>query len=216
MGSIYIIKNTVNNKVYIGQTIQPVDVRFKEHLRKSEIIDTHLYKAMRKYGKDKFYYEILESNLEYSQLLQHEQYWISYYNSYKNGYNDTLGGEGYLKYTDHEILSLWQNGLNCSNIAKQLNTNTALISSRLQNLGITKEQIDQRVKEQNSKREYDPVLQFTKDGILIKEWPNATIIERETGMQRSNIKACCNGKLQTAYGYIWRRKNKEGPQRKAR
>lgn len=93
-------------------------MRFKEHLRKSENIDTHLYKAMRKYGKDKFYYEILESNLEYSQLLQREQYWISYYNSYKNGYNDTLGGEGYLKYADQEILSLWQDGLNCSNIAK--------------------------------------------------------------------------------------------------
>lgn len=32
-GSVYLIKNSANGKVYVGQTIQPVERRFKQHLK---------------------------------------------------------------------------------------------------------------------------------------------------------------------------------------
>lgn len=213
MGNIYLIKNTINNKIYVGQTMRPVEERFKEHLRKSDSIDTHLYRAMRKYGKENFYYEVIEDNLPYSTLLIQEQYWIEHYDSYNNGYNETVGGEGYLKYTDEQILSLWNKGLNCTQIANTLKSDCGHISKRLTTLGVSHADKINRIQEENFKREYDPVLQLTKDGQLIKEWNTATEIERETGMLRSNIKSCCNGKLKTAYGFVWKRKNKEGPQR---
>ena len=56
-----------------------------------------------------------------------------------------------------------------------------------------------------------PVLQFTLDGILIKEYPSIRQAERETGFDQGNICSCCNGKLKTAYNYIWKYKeNKKG------
>lgn len=88
---IYIIKNTINNKVYIGQSID-VKKRFNQHFQKCHKKDNSLlYKAMRKYGKDKFYFEILENNIK--NYNDQEQYWIKYYNSITpNGYNILVGG----------------------------------------------------------------------------------------------------------------------------
>ena len=56
-----------------------------------------------------------------------------------------------------------------------------------------------------------PVLQFTLDNILVKEYPSAKQAERETGFNNGNIVKCCKGKLKQMYGYIWKYKeNKKG------
>lgn len=55
-----------------------------------------------------------------------------------------------------------------------------------------------------------PILQFTKDGIFIKEWESATIFGEYIGKGSSvvsNIIACIKGKQKTAYGYKWKYKN---------
>ena len=50
---IYKITNIQNNKVYIGQTIRPVQDRFNRHISDAlhDIIDTHFARAIKKYGK---------------------------------------------------------------------------------------------------------------------------------------------------------------------
>ena len=50
------------------------------------------------------------------------------------------------------------------------------------------------------------VLQNDKEGNFVKEWPSTAEIERQLGYYQQNISACCNGKLQTAYGFIWKYK----------
>ena len=59
-GFIYIIRNTINNKVYIGQTRTSVNQRWLEHLRHARYGDQVINRAMRKYGINKFYIETLE------------------------------------------------------------------------------------------------------------------------------------------------------------
>ena len=56
---IYKIINIQNNKVYIGQTIRPIEQRFNRHLNDAlnNVLDTHLARAIRKYGKDSFIIE---------------------------------------------------------------------------------------------------------------------------------------------------------------
>ena len=54
-GFIYIIKNTINKKVYIGQTKVSVYIRWKEHLRHTSYGDQLINRAMRKYGVNNFY-----------------------------------------------------------------------------------------------------------------------------------------------------------------
>lgn len=48
------------------------------------------------------------------------------------------------------------------------------------------------------------VIQYSLNGNYIKTWESATDIERELGYNHSNISACCNGRMKTYKGYIWK------------
>lgn len=95
---IYIIKNTVNEKVYIEQA-KDTAKRWLSHVynakyeNKSNKDVQLIHKAMMKYGIDKFHYEILEYQV--SNYDEREIYWINKYNSIApNGYNVAYGGDG--------------------------------------------------------------------------------------------------------------------------
>ena len=95
MGHIYKIQNKINNKIYIGQTVKPVEKRFNQHknnYNKPYFSQLALYKAFNKYGLENFTFEEIEE-VENSELDVREKYWINYYDSYNNGYNSTLGGK---------------------------------------------------------------------------------------------------------------------------
>ena len=94
MGYIYKITNTLNDKVYIGQTIKTVQKRFAQHKNNSNkeyFSQIVLYKAFNKYGIENFICEEIEE-VPNDKLDEREKYWIEYYDSYFNGYNSTLGG----------------------------------------------------------------------------------------------------------------------------
>ena len=110
---IYKITNIQNNKVYIGQTIRPIEQRFHRHLNDalSNVIDTHFARAIRKYGKENFVIETIDSASNQQELTQKEQYWIKYYNSIEIGYNETdatskCGGNTYQSKTPEEMNSI--------------------------------------------------------------------------------------------------------------
>lgn len=92
MGYIYKISNDVNNKVYIGLTTRSLEQRWKEHTIYNINDDSLIHRAMRKYGVEHFFIELIEE-CENNMLQEKEKYWIKYYNSYQCGYNMTLGGE---------------------------------------------------------------------------------------------------------------------------
>jgi len=49
-----------------------------------------------------------------------------------------------------------------------------------------------------------PVLQYTKDGGLVKEWPNATEAALSLNKHSAAITECCRGFRQSIYGFTWR------------
>lgn len=55
----------------------------------------------------------------------------------------------------------------------------------------------------NNKKVSKPVLQYTKNGLFVTKYPSLHEVERQLGYKQSNISACCNGKLKSAYGYFW-------------
>lgn len=104
VGYIYKCTCNINQKVYIGQTINTPIKRWRSHLwsashRKAKDYDTHFHKAIRKYGEKAFVWEILETvscNTKKelcAELNKLERYYISEYNSFKRGYNMTDGGQ---------------------------------------------------------------------------------------------------------------------------
>ena len=60
--------------------------------------------------------------------------------------------------------------------------------------------------ERSAKKLSKTVLQFTLEGILIKEYPSTIQVERELGFSHGNISNCCEGRYKTAYNYIWKYK----------
>lgn len=90
---IYIIKNLINSKVYIGQSINAKQ-RWAAHLSNARLNRSWsaIDQAIKKLGAENFYYEIIETVHNYN---EREIYWIKYYNSVlPNGYNYCLGGDG--------------------------------------------------------------------------------------------------------------------------
>lgn len=87
---IYQITNVVNFNCYIGKTTKTAEQRFKRHCCNSKKGNTHLYRAMRKFGIDKFTVTVLEETTP-ELLNEREQFWIS---ELKPHYNMTSGGDG--------------------------------------------------------------------------------------------------------------------------
>ena len=81
------------------------------------------------------------------------------------------------------------------------------VNNRLENLNLMtcKENCNWGTRnERMTKKLSKPVLQFDLNDNLVKEYPSIIQAGRETGFAFSNICACCNGKLKTAYNYKWK------------
>lgn len=141
-GFIYIIKNTINNKVYIGQTKVSVNQRWKEHLRHAAYGNQIINRAMKKYGTDKFYIETLEiCSLDI--IDKREMYYIDLYDSTdkSKGYNVSIGGNTprfkrpILSISD--LINLYvKEQFTLEDIANKYNVSRYIISTELKNAGI--------------------------------------------------------------------------------
>ena len=90
---IYKITNTINGKVYIGQTIHSLEKRWVAHCRKGSEC-TSIRNSIQKYGKENFKIEVIEQVETLEDLNLKEEFWIDYYESTdrSKGYNLTTGG----------------------------------------------------------------------------------------------------------------------------
>ena len=99
-GKIYMIRNEVNGKRYIGQTVNSLEERFKQHkqgTRQPKKNMTKLQRAMDKYGKPMFTITMIEDHIETIELLaEREKLFIEKLNT-KEEYNSTNGGENKLR-----------------------------------------------------------------------------------------------------------------------
>lgn len=105
LGKIYLISNDVNSKLYVGQTIQNLNKRFNGHCcysKSDRSANMYIKRAIHKYGRDKFHITLLEE-CPIDLLNEREKYWISFYDSYNNGYNLTKGGQDSNYFKLHRI-----------------------------------------------------------------------------------------------------------------
>lgn len=191
-GRIYIIRNTVNDKVYIGQTHVSIKLRFQNHLSAARRgLDYVIGKAIRKYGEDKFYVELLEECLV-EELNEREIYWISFFNSTNNsfGYNMSIGGHvvRITKELDENfILKEFDSGKSAMVLAKELHVHPYRIVDILKK--------NSRVygieKQRTSKKEESYIISKYLEGystmdICRKLNKNKSVVRRI--LQRNNIK----------------------------
>ena len=207
MASIYKITNTLNGKVYIGQTVQSIQQRWRQHVQDAYANQKclHLCSAIVKYGKENFLVEEIE---ECSQDLldEREVYWIKEYNSQIDGYNITAGGKGTNKEIPQELIeSLWDQGLSTAEIAEQVNCTRQWVRLRLKNYSnYTPEEGKKRGVNSMKKSKGHEVQQYDLDNNLINEFPSIKEATAQTGINNIS-RSCITG--QKAGGYYWRYKD---------
>ena len=219
MIGIYKITNKTNNKCYIGQS-RDIQARWNKHLSSYKSYpDWELYRAFKKYGVSEFTFEVIEE-CEINQLNEREIYWISYYDSFNNGYNMTLGGEACNGTNDKTV---YQYSLTGEFLNEYKSAHEAARENNIQFTNICKVCRGERKtaggfgwsyeKEVNkepikTKRISNNIVQqYTKDGKLIAEYNTAKEAWRQTGISDTTIGLVCKGKGKTAGGFVWRYKN---------
>lgn len=102
-GIIYCVTCLKNGKPYFGQTVRSIKARWRQHVVFANNGSDHkFHRAIRKYGEENFLVEevltvsahtkeILKKKLDYVEMRL-----IKRFNTFRNGYNMTLGGEGQL------------------------------------------------------------------------------------------------------------------------
>lgn len=140
IGNLYLITNKINNKKYVGKTYKSIEERFKEHIKESKNktkIHRPLFNAINKYGTENFKIELL-GQFEDGLLEEKEIEFIKAYDTYNNGYNATIGGDGHRnrKILDKQILLLYKELLNVSKVSKKVKISNDYLSLILKNYNI--------------------------------------------------------------------------------
>lgn len=170
----------------------------------------------------------------YADWSQREKYWISSYrNSGASLCNLTDGGEGMcgmvvsaktrtkisMNNGRATIRTVYKFDLKGSLICEYKSATEAAIENGLPLCSVTKccrgEQkrggkfhwsYDGEFKPMSRNHNAKSVLQFSKDGVLLKEHSSLWLAEKEIGGSRNNIRSVALGRQKTAYGYIWKYK----------
>lgn len=218
---IYKIINKINGHVYIGQSVE-IEDRWTRHkwsaFHDKDEEDYPLYRAFRKYGLDNFTFEIIKI-CPREELTKWETYYIDYFNSFIEGYNQTSGGEGHYG----QEKPVYQYDLNGNFIksypsmaeaARQLNIKKQNIYKCCHKEYKTANgyQWTQDPHEKMSKTTFGQgkrVYQYDLEYNLINDYPSLAQASRETGISYSHLKRAIYGKILTAGGYIWSHENLE-------
>ena len=204
---IYKATSATTGKVYIGQTTQTLQERISQHNSHAygHQYNYHFHNAIRKYGAEDFTYEIIEDDIESIQTLnEREKYWIAYYDSYYNGYNSTLGGEGCARRDDELVGKLFREGYTTKEICEITGYSRGTVYKSYCANSLTEENYE-RKNEQTRERCSRTVEQYSLDGQYIKTWRSATECGKELGSQ-GLISAICRQEesMLSAYGFLFK------------
>jgi len=201
--SIYKATNTINGKVYIGFDSNWPN-RKRNHILDSQNKNnkTKFYYAIRKYGIDNFMWEIIYQSKdgEYCKNVM-ETYFIQEYDTYKNGYNMTLGGEGTLG-LKHNINSI--NKIKQASLEKWKDPNFILNSLEHKQLMSIKQKEIQNCPEINNKR----INTLSKEWVITNPSGETFTIKnlekfcKENNLTSSNMKKVSKGERMHHKGWI--------------
>ena len=213
MAYIYKITNLINNKCYIGKTLNTIQERWREHCsdyKKRDEEKRPLYSAMNKYGIENFKIEEIEQCNE-DIVNDREKYWIEYYGSFKKGYNATLGGDG-KAYLDRKLLIKTYNEVqNLKKSAKILNIDAGHLSKILKENNI---EVKSSKEVQNEEYGKEIAMIDLETNVIIKTFISladaARYIKEQTNSTAEirgmtvHIRQVAQGKRKTAYKYKWK------------
>jgi len=216
MGGIYKITCIKNKSFYIGSA-KNIIFRFNKHkscLRKNCHINKNLQNSWNKYGEESFMFETIEEVKILENLIEREQHYI-----------DTLKPTFNIRLVAHSNLGLKMSDETKKKMResrkKYFKNNPGVIET------LRKRMIDNPIKPWLDKKSPNSgkktpngvkkkisfakttkdILQFDKEGNLVKEWETMSAIVN-AGFNNGNVLRCCKGIRKTHKNYIWKFKNK--------
>lgn len=95
---IYKITDYINGKIYIGQTINTLEKRWKGHCKLSKKDEQpYFHNSIHSHGKYNFFREVIDFATSMHELNYLEEFWIEFYNSTNRdkGYNSLSVGKNF-------------------------------------------------------------------------------------------------------------------------
>jgi group I intron endonuclease len=216
MGFIYKITNKENGMIYIGQTIQSLEDRWRQHRKKSSTC-LYLKRAFEKYGIDNFIFEMICScdNEELDKL--EIQYMTEFNSIVPNGYNLREGGNSgrHNEETKRKISQALKGRTDIINhqlgkpvteetkkkISDALKGRTDIIRNHCRNIGMHH---TEKAKNKMSESHKKKINQYDLDNNFIKTFNSIADAAIEINTCRDNIGRVCSGRNKTAAGFIWK------------
>ena len=128
---IYLITNSVTNKVYVGQTVGVLKERFNQHMAKAMRTggNNKFHSSIRKHGKGNFKIELIEDNISSREIDEKEIAYIEQFDSVKNGYNTSRGGDrkSLTPLDQSKVIELYKAGSSSSEIGGLFNVSGTTI-----------------------------------------------------------------------------------------
>ena len=168
---------------------------------KEECKNRPLYRAFNKYSVANFTIQQLEECSE-EVVNEREVYWINILDTFRKGYNATIGGDG-KAYVDKSLIkTLWDDGKTVNEIIEITSYDHITVKSALNSKGISK---SERIVRGRLTYIAKPVLMFSKQGEYLKEFASTSEANKYLKIKgRGHISAVCDGKRKSCYGYVWK------------
>ncbi len=174
---IYKVTNKINGKSYIGFTTKTLIQRKCQHKKYCNKKKRKFYDAIKSYGWDNFEWEIIYE----SQDIQHcltimEPYFIREYNTFLNGYNMTMGGEGTIgsKFNNRKLSEETKKKISIGKTGKSLTDEHKLnISKGAKGIKKSKEFRDKMIGNKNAKHDvkvFCPHCKKSGSYVIMKRW----------------------------------------------
>lgn len=207
MKGIYTILSRIDKKLYVGYTTN-IEGRFAYHrsrLLANKHHNRHLQSAYNKYGRTNFIYEILEE-CEERFLKSAENYWCNMLDIHNDKYGYNIAptiSEGNVRQSKESI---------------ERRTRTRRENAKKRGYWTPQSYIDRLRKEKQGKpvnpkmiikmieATSKPVIQKSKSGEFIANFPSQAEAGRRTGINSKGINAAIRGKYKTCGGFIWENK----------
>ena len=206
--TVYIHKNLKNEKYYVGSTSRKPSYRWNNG--KGYQNNSKMWNDIQNsdWNTD-WVHGILGKFENKKDALNYEAFLIAMLDSVDNGYNTSAYDSNHYKKTEdtRNKMSESQIGEKAYWFGKHFTEEhkKKISESRIER--VLTEEYRRKISEAMTgkhNRPKKPILQFSKDGEFIAEYPSIIEASRQTGCNSGNICSCCMGKYKSAGGYLWR------------
>ena len=204
MYTVYAHRNLKNGKSYIGMTSREPSKRWK--YGKGYKNNSKMWNDIQNsdWNKD-WEHNIIGKFEDKQEALNIEEMFIRLFDSTNEGYNTSAYSSHSCKHSEESKKKISESkiGITFSEEHKK-KISEALSGEKSPNFG--KHFSEEHKKKMSESKGVNGIIQYSKDGKFIAEYPSIMEAERQTGCHHTSICECCKGKLKSASGFIWKYK----------